>query len=89
VVGLLVYGLLPIPREVANDGGQPDPADRRRSPRASAVGLGSSSSCSAQPPGGRFIARRDGGGGGRMYLLAFGAAKASASRWWKVSVVGC
>ena len=39
-------------------------------------------------PGGGFIAGVMAAAAGAMYLLAFGAAKASRIPWWKVSVVG-
>ncbi|MBS1116334.1 MAG: Na+/H+ antiporter subunit [candidate division NC10 bacterium] len=39
-------------------------------------------------PGGGFIAGVMAGAAGAMYLLAFGPAKPSRYRWWKVSVCG-
>jgi len=39
-------------------------------------------------PGGGFVAGVLAGAAGAMYLLAFGSARASRYRWWKVSVTG-
>lgn len=39
-------------------------------------------------PGGGFIAGVMAGAAGAMYLLAFGPARPSRYRWWKVSVCG-
>jgi len=63
-----------------HDGGQPDPADRRPLRRASdRVGLDRHLPAGPQLPGGGFIAGVMAAAAGAMYLLAFGAAKASAS----------